>query len=284
MPERISQTRTRGQRAESHPGFIRQISSAGRVIGVVVWPVFLACWSLNSFAIDYHFDPADASHAMDSRSEKSASCRSPRLVQSSPQSTPLSEAIYQNTPGNSQGYPEGLSWDKGFYGTSTLKPAPSGFSALTGWAVVYPEAGARVNADAASDTVQVANFTTYVHLTDGTWLMVQDQAEVGIQGAHYVADFSGDANIPFSKQTLPDGSVSIDAPVAGCNDHFWPTARGTYPHGTVDGVFAEADMKTNDPSANLVAQLGGDWWRNDAAPYVAGFANNPAIGGATSPN
>jgi len=191
----------------------------------------------------------------------------------------LTDAIYQNTPGNSQGYPEGLSWDTGFHGTSTLTPAPAGFSALTGWAVVYPEAGAPVSPNAASDTVQVANFTTYVHLTDGTWVKVQDQAQTGIQGAHYVADFSGDANIPFSEQTLPDGSVSMDAPPAGYNDHFWPTARGTYTPGTVDGVFIEADMKTNDPSANLVAQLGGDWWLNANADYVSGFANNPGIGG-----
>jgi hypothetical protein len=250
-----------------------------RVIGVVVWLVFLACWSPNGFAIDYHVDGAAASHAIDSRSETSASSPSPRLVHSSTQPTALSEAIYQNTPGNSQGYPAGLSWDTGFHGTSTLTPAPSGFSALTGWAVVYPEAGAPVSPNAASDTVEVANFTTYVHLTTGGWVKVQDQAQVGIAGAHYVADFSNDAHIPFSKQTLPDGSVSMDAPPAGYNDHFWPTARGTYTPGTVDGVFVEANMKTNDPSANLVAQLGADWWLNATADYVSGFANNPGIGG-----
>jgi len=38
-------------------------------------------------------------------------------------------------------------------------------------------------------------------------------------------------------------------------------------------------MKTNDPNANLVAQIGADWWLNSTAPYVSGFANNPVVGG-----
>src|SRR5438477_12661927 len=100
-----------------------------RVIGIMVWLVFLACWSPNGFAIDYHVD--GASDAMDSRS--STSSPSPRLAHSSSQPTALLEAIHQNMPGNSEGYPAGLSWNKGFYGTSRLTPAPAGFSALTGW-------------------------------------------------------------------------------------------------------------------------------------------------------
>jgi hypothetical protein len=127
--------------------------------------------------------------------------------------------------------------------------------------------------------VQIADFTTYVHLTNGSWVEVQNQAQGGIGAAHYLADFSNNANIPLSKQTLPDGSVSLDAPPAGYNDHFWPTARGTYTPGTVDGVFVQANMKTNNPSANLVAQIGADWWRDTTAKYVSGFANNPAVGG-----
>jgi hypothetical protein len=250
-----------------------------RVIGVVAWLVFLTCWSPNSFAIDFHVDDAAASHATEPQSGMSTSSPLPRLVYSSTKPTALSEAIYQNTPGNSQGYPLGLSWDKGKHGTSTLTLAPSGFSAVTGWGQVYQEAGAAVSPNAASDTVQIANFTTYVHLTNGTWVKVQDQAQGGVGGAHFAADFAGNANIPWREQTLSDGSLSVDAPPAGYNDHFWPTLRGTFTPGTVDGVFVEADMKTNDPNANLVANLGADWWLDSTAQFVTGFANNPAIGG-----
>jgi hypothetical protein len=249
-----------------------------RVIRGAAWLVFFACWSPNGFAIADQDDGAIASHAIDSRSETSTSSPSPRLVHSSTRPTALSEVIYQNTPGNSQGYPEGLSWDTGVHGTTTLTPAPAGFSAVAGWGVVYPEAGAPVSPNAASNTVQIQNFTTYVHLTDGTWVKVQDQSQIGISGAHYVADFSGNANIPWNEQTLSDGSVSVDAPPVGYNDHFFPSARGTFTPGTVDGVLVEADMKTNDPSANLVAQIGADWWLSSTAPYVDGFANNPGVG------
>jgi hypothetical protein len=190
----------------------------------------------------------------------------------------LNDAIYQNTPGNSQGTPLGFQIT-GTYGTHTLTPAPSGFSALTGWGIVYPEAGAPVSPNAATDTVQIADFTTYVHLTNGTWVEVQNQAQNGIGGAHYVANFANGANIPWNEQKLSDGSVSVDAPPSGYNDHFWPGVRGTFTPGTVDGVFVEANMKTNDPNANLVAEIGADWWRNSTAPYVNGFANNPDVGG-----
>jgi hypothetical protein len=261
-----------------------------RVVGVTVLLLFLACGWSNGFANDDHVDSFAAPRAIDSG--WSTSSGSPRLVHPSAQSTALSEAIHQNTPGNSQGQPLGLSWDTGFW----LHPAsgrgvtwgpvatapPSDFSAVTGWGQVYQEAGAPVSPNAASDTVQIANFTTYVHLTSGTWVKVQDQAQSGVGGAHYVADFSSGVTIPWTQQTLSDGSVSFDAPPSGYNDHFWPGARGTYTPGTVDGVFVAADMKTNDPSANLVAQLGADWWRDASAQYAkvnGQDVNNPGVGG-----
>ncbi|WMT72951.1 hypothetical protein [Bradyrhizobium sp. Ash2021] len=251
------------------------MSSTGRVVGAVVGLLFLACSPLDGFAIDS--DAADVSPAIDSRLEKLASSRSPGPMHSSPPSTALSEAIRQNTPGNSQGFPLGLSWDRDTSSTPTTPP-PSGWSALSAWAQVYQQAGAAVSPNNANDTVQVQDFTTYVHLTNGTWVKVQDQAQVGISGGHYVADFSTDAHTALTMQKLSDGSVSMDAPPSGYNDHFWPTARGTFTPGTVDGVFIEAQMKTNDPNANLVAQIGADWWRSSTAQYAGLNVNNTAAG------
>lgn len=194
--------------------------------------------------------------------------------------SPLTDAIYQNTVGNSEGFPLGVPQGYDWYsGTNTIvgdKP-PSGFTSVTGWGQVYPQAGAAATTN-ASASVQVANFKTYVHLTNGGWVLVQDQATNPIDGAHYTADFSGAANVPWIEKTLADGSMTMDAPKSGYNDHFWPGARGTYGAGTIDGVFVEAQMKTNDPNANLVANLGADWWRSSTAPYVDGFANNPSPG------
>jgi hypothetical protein len=248
---------------------------SGRVIGGTALLALLACWPSNGFGADYRVDEAAISDAGRARRETSASVSWPSEPYSSSEPTALSEAIRQNTPGNSEGQPLGLSWDKGFH-IVTPKP-PSGFSAVTGWGQIYQEAGAPVSPNAESHTVQIENFATYVHLVNGSWVRVQNQEQDRIGGAHYVADFSG-GNIPWSAQSLPDGSVSADAPPAGYNDHFWPGVRGTYTPGAVDGVFVEADMKTDDPSANLVASIGADWWRDSAAQFVSGFANNPGVG------
>lgn len=192
----------------------------------------------------------------------------------------LTDAIYQNTVGNSEGFPLGVPQGYDWYsGTNTIvgdKP-PSGFTSVTGWGQVYPQAGAETSANASAD-VQVANFKTYVHLTNGGWVLVQDQSTNPIAGAHFTADFSGAANLPWNETTLADGSSSMDAPKNGYNDHFWPGARGSYGAGMIDGVFVEAQMKTDNPNANLVANLGADWWRSPSAPYVDGFANNPSPG------
>jgi hypothetical protein len=193
----------------------------------------------------------------------------------------LTNVINQNTPGDSQGYPLGVptdySWYSGDTGASDGTP-PSNFSSITGWGQIYPEAGEPVDSTAS---VQIENFQTYVLLTNGSWVLVQNQSTDGISGAHYVADFSGNSSIPWSETTSSDGSVSVGAPPSGYNDHFYPGERGTYAPGTVEGVFVEASMKTSDANANLVANLGADWWLNSTAPYVSQngvMVNNPGVG------
>jgi hypothetical protein len=190
----------------------------------------------------------------------------------------LTDVIDQNTPGKSQGFPLGVpqsySWYNGKDGAVGSKP-PSNFTSVTGWGQVYPEVGAPADAGAS---VQIADFETFVHLTNGSWVQVQNQSTDPISGAHYNADFSGNASVPWKETTGSDGSASVDAPQSGYNDHFWPGARGTYAAGTVDGVFVEAQMKTSDPNANLVANMGADWWASSNAPFVDGFSNNPGAG------
>ncbi|MBR1229051.1 MULTISPECIES: hypothetical protein [unclassified Bradyrhizobium] len=193
----------------------------------------------------------------------------------------LNEAIHQNTAGNSDGYPLGVPSSWGWYKGALVAndDPPSDFSAVTAWGVIYPQTGVPLSPSPSDDTVQIANFRTYLHLTNGNWVLVQNQSTQGIQGAHYYADYAGgDATVPWSLQKLSDGSAIVDAPTSGYNDHFWPLGRGTYTPGTVDGIYVVADMKTNDPSANLVAQLGADWWRNSSAGYVNDFSNNPLAG------
>lgn len=192
--------------------------------------------------------------------------------------TSTSDIIKQNTVGYSEGNPVGVptgyAWYDGLY-----KPAaapPSDFTSVTAWGQVYQEAGAGsyYNPNA---TVDVANSKTYVHLkATGEWVLVQDQATTGIAGAHFVADFSGSATS--MKVTSSGDTAALAAPPAGYNDHFWPTSRGVYPAGAIDGVYVQMDMKVSDPNLHLIANVGADWWRSSTAPYVDGFSNNPGAG------
>jgi hypothetical protein len=124
----------------------------------------------------------------------------------------MADAITQNTPGLSEGYPVGI---------------PPSYSWYSG-------------TDTTSGNAPPANFTAV---------------------------------------TVRGQIVTVDPPPAGYNDHFWPSARGTYALGAVDGVYVQMDMRTNDANEKLVANIGADWWLNATAGYVS---NNPGVGMSNS--
>lgn len=193
----------------------------------------------------------------------------------------IPDAIAQNTPGYSEGYPVGVpktyAWCNGSYKPPENRLPPSDFTAVTGWGRVYPKFGAPAsNADAK---IMVANAKTYMHVSaTKEWILVQDQMTDEIAGAQFVADFSRNSAIEIALNAQPDGSVLIDSPRSGYNDLFWIAKRGTYAAGSVDGVYVQMDMRTNDPNIKLVANVGADWWRDPESEYARGFTNNRAAG------
>lgn len=194
----------------------------------------------------------------------------------------VSEAINQNTPGQSEGYalgvPRNYGWYRGLYKPPGYSAPPPHFTAVTGWGQVYPRLGAPSYSN-PNGRIIIANARTYVHLSaTGEWILVQNQATERMAGAHFAADFGKKAVIPMKMSFLSDGSVAIGIPPAGHNDHFWLAKRGTYSAGSVDGVYVQMDVKTNDPDLKLVANVGADWWRDAEAAYVQGFENNPGAG------
>ena len=196
--------------------------------------------------------------------------------------TSISDIIAQNTVSDSgvrpADVPTDYSWYNGKTGSASASTPPSGFTSVTAWGQVYQEAGGSsyYNPNA---TVDVANAKTYVHLkATGEWMLVQDQATSSIGGGHFVNDFSGNSSISMKLTKSADGTVAMSMPPAGYNDHFWPTSRGVYPADAVDGVYVQMDMKVSDPSMDLVANIGADWWRSQSAPFVDGFGNNPGAG------
>lgn len=192
------------------------------------------------------------------------------------------DAINQNTRGESEGYavgvPRNFAWCSGSYQPPGNGAPPSDFTAVTGWAQVYPEVGSpeAPNPDAS---IMVANARTYVRLrASRQWLLVQDQATDTIAAGHYAADFGAEDTREIAVRVLPGGSAVLPAPMIGFNTHFWLTKRGVYAVGSVDGVYVQMDIKTDAPNAKLVANVGADWWRNATTAYVSGFANNPGAG------
>jgi len=196
--------------------------------------------------------------------------------------SPILDAIDQNTSGESEGYavgvPRNFAWCSGSYKPPGDGAPPSDFTAVTGWAQVYPEIGSPASSNSDTNII-VANAKTYVHLrATGEWMPVQDQATDTIAGAHYVADFGAGETREIAVKALRGGGAVLPAPTIGFNTHFWLTQRGTYEAGSIDGVYVQMDMKTDAPNLKLVANVGADWWRNSTAAYVSGFANNPGAG------
>jgi len=192
------------------------------------------------------------------------------------------DAVDQNTRGESEGYavgvPRNFAWCGGSYKPPGNGAPPSDFTAVTGWAQVYPEVGSSEDPN-PNASIMVANAKTYVRLrATREWLLVQDQATDSIAGGHYAADFGAKEASEITVRALPGGGAALPAPVTGFNTHFWLTTRGTYEAGSIDGVYVQIDMKTDAPGTKLVANVGADWWRNPTAAYVSGFANNPGAG------
>lgn len=196
--------------------------------------------------------------------------------------SPILDAINQNTPGQSEGYAVGVpttfAWCNGSYKPPGGNAPPSDFTAVTGWGQVYPKVGSPARSNPKGNII-IANAKTYVHLrTNREWILVQDQATDDVAGAHFVADFARAAGIEMRMKALPDSSVALGIPTTGFNTHFWLTKRGTYAAGSVDAVYVQMDIRKDDPKVMLVANVGADWWRNSTAEFVSGFANNPGAG------
>jgi hypothetical protein len=192
------------------------------------------------------------------------------------------DCVVSQTSGYDTGmYPYGVkiyfSWHKGGSAATGNSTPPSDFSSLTGWGQIYPQAGA----PNVAAKIFLNDYRVYVHSTSGGWQLVQDQAASSIGGGHYVADFAKDSSSAMGLAVQPDGSVRMDSPPSGYNDHFWIDPRGSYTPGAVDAVFTMAQLRTDSADANLIANFGADWWRNTSAPYLRQngvFVNNPGIG------
>jgi hypothetical protein len=194
--------------------------------------------------------------------------------------SPLLDAIMQNTRGCSEGYPLGVPRNYSWFGGSS-KPnvgPPTAFTAVMGWGQIYPEIGTETNGT-WSGKIEVARAQTWIRLkSTKQWMLAQVQSKAPLAGAYFVANFARNENIRMQTNRGPDDHMLIDSPPGGYNAHFWFASRGTFPAGAIDGVYVQMDMRTTEPKANLVANVGADWWRDVTADFAQGFTNNPGAG------
>jgi len=191
------------------------------------------------------------------------------------------DVVKQNTVGNSEAkpayVPSSFDW---FNGRKVDAPVPpSGIAAVTYWGQLYPILGTAPPSQSASRMIEISNTASYVRRkTDKVWVKVQDQSKLG--GAHYVGDFSRNASVPMTMTKQTDGSWRMPVPPASYNDHWWSDPRGGFADGSVDGFYCQMDLRVTGPAVtNLIANIGGDWWRTLTSPYVEPVStNNPGIG------
>ncbi|MCS3501740.1 hypothetical protein M2189_008749 [Bradyrhizobium japonicum] len=188
-----------------------------------------------------------------------------------------SSVIEQNSVGYSQAYPAGApktsSWCNGASKPENGEP-PADFTAVTGMAAVFPKFGATANKDGK---ILVANGKTFVRLrTTKEWILVQDQTENEIVGAHFDAMVPKNAAVQLKIEVQADGGTLVDGPPPGRNDLMWLVRRGSYAAGAVDAVYVQIDMKATDPEMKVVANIGADWWRSPDSLHNG--ANNRGAG------
>jgi hypothetical protein len=164
-----------------------------------------------------------------------------------------------------QGLPPSYSWYKGnqtkMDGGNT---APAGWSACTGYFVAYPQDF--TNKPFVACNVFVKDIETYLHKVKGGWVKVQDTA-LPIAVGRFDGPQTGNqaTNLPVTKQA--DGSYLMQAPPLGYCNHGWPTARGAFTAGEIDGSVTYLKMRIDNANANVLGQCGFDWWASPSAPY-----------------
>jgi hypothetical protein len=149
-----------------------------------------------------------------------------------------SSVIEQNSIGYSQAYPAGVpktsSWCNGASKPENGEP-PADFTAVTGMASIFPKFGA--SPSNKDGKLLVANGKTYVRLrSTKEWILVQDQAENEIVGAHFDAMIPKNVAVEMKAEIQTDGSTLVDGPPPGRNDLMWLVRRGSFAAGTVDSV------------------------------------------------
>jgi hypothetical protein len=171
--------------------------------------------------------------------------------------------------------PTSYSWyygGGGYLGDPTVL-APSGWSSMTAWHAVFCEA-VSAGGDAKPSVecnVIIGRYSSWVHLTSGGWVQMQSVPPLAVVTARMDGAQSGNNGFDLNPTQNPDGTYTEEAPpvapLPGWCNHGWPSSRGSFTAGTVDGCFSYFEMRVDQPNANKIAASGIDWWQSPSADY-----------------
>lgn len=108
-------------------------------------------------------------------------------------------------------------------------------------------------------------------LINGQWQELTSQSADGLWGGQYIDTFANNNAAPLDTTPTANGSAQFPTAPAGEVDHFGDYGSPTGPASGLQGVFVEETVTAKDPSlaaganTNLVAQVGDDYYLNDAA-------------------
>lgn len=197
----------------------------------------------------------------------------------------LDEVMRQNAWTDNGLYPQGVPSSYSWYphgGGPNISPQVRGlypnvpdqsWNAINAYTHIFPKLGEAL--PIAGDKIFMANTKVHLHKKTGGWITVQDQSvNSPIQGGWFVPTQDNYFPPGMTIVNRPDKVAEYDAPREPYAAHVWPTPRGTFMPGTIDGVFVTMDLWVNRAGCKLVAMSSGDWWASPTAP----FPNNGGVG------
>ncbi len=175
------------------------------------------------------------------------------------------DRITTTASGTNEIFPHGVpsSWDWA-QGSQVPSSAPSGYTALTGWGIIYLSA----DSTPTSATFDITNFKVWMQASSG-WKLNQQGS---FSGAAYNEDFSGNSSVGISQQPIT-GGIRVGPIPSAHNFHYYFDNRALIPAGYT-GKFVIAFSVKQNGVGKYGSAAGGDWWLNLSASYP----NNAAIG------
>jgi hypothetical protein len=192
----------------------------------------------------------------------------------------VEQVLQQNNRNANQVFPgentDHFGWFGGKAGAGVDKPTvpDDKYNYMMAWNMVYPEKGKEADPNAR---VEMTNFRSFAHTTDGRWVELQNQNQSGIGGGLSYADFR-DMYAVFDRPiTNENGIASFQSPPEGYNFQPWIGSRGDFSNLNIDGIFISGSVRADRPNSNLVIDQGADWYAHGSGTAV-GLENSDGIG------